>query len=159
VISELYRLATLPVAWLLGAGYLALTLLDRPAPAAYAVAGLAAVVGGRGILATSLCAVPMRSRLFAAKAGAVLTLSGPLTGSVRGVLLSLFGLGLALLTRGLVGPVAVLGGVPILLTPVLRAVVPRVVPYLPDGGSLAVLAVWAGGALAGGWIGLARRDV
>jgi hypothetical protein len=101
-------------------------------------------------------------------ASKVLTVTLPcalLTASARCVLLSLLGLGLALLTRGVVWPAALLAGVPILLTPVLRATVPAIVPYLPHEAAAAgypglpILSAWATASIAAAWLALLHRDV
>ncbi|GAA3455204.1 hypothetical protein [Dactylosporangium matsuzakiense] len=157
MLSELYRLGTLPVAWVLAAGWVGLSVWHFGL-GTYAAVALAVVLGGRDVPATVLCAVPSRSRLFASRVLAVLVLGGLCTFTVRGVLLCLFGLGLAGLTRGLVWPAAVLAGVPILLTPVLRAAAPGVVPLLPQEASTPVLAGWTAAALLAGWATLTRRD-
>ncbi|WP_426512848.1 hypothetical protein ACPPVO_20715 [Dactylosporangium sp. McL0621] len=156
--AEFYKLATLPVTWVLLAAYAALELRSAPLLAAHAMATIAAVAGGRDNVAASLCAVPSRHRLFAFKVLTVALLSAALSLSARCLLLSLFALGLALLTRGVIWPLAFLAGVPILLTPILRAVIPTVEPYLPHEATAPVLAGWAATALAAAWLTLVRRD-
>jgi hypothetical protein len=160
VIAELYKLASLPVVWCLLVAY---AVLPGGLWTSYAVVAVAVVAGGRDCLATALCAVPSRHRFLALKTLTVALLCLSLTASARCVLLSLAGLGLALLTRGVVWPAAFLAGVPILLTPVLRATVPRVVPFLPHeaaaAGRLPVLSAWAAASILAAWLAIRRRDV
>ncbi|WP_433088309.1 hypothetical protein ACQP1P_20260 [Dactylosporangium sp. CA-052675] len=158
MIGEWYRIATLPVVWALLAGFLGLELAHAALLAAHAMAAAAVVAGGREGWATGLWAVPSRHRFFVLKVLAVALPSTVLSWSARCVLLSLFALGLALVARGVVWPLAFLAGVPVMAAPVLRAVAPRVVPYLPHEAGLPVLAGWAAAALAAAWVALVGRD-
>lgn len=142
---------------------------------AYAVVAIAVLVAGSehrgGQLRVSLVAVPDRDRLFAAKLGvaaaAVLlaavpaVLPGHLVRHAAGVgagpalaallavhlLLGLLGFGLATVARSVVIPLAALVVLPVLVSPVLQAVLPGVVELLPHEAALAVLGAAAPGDL------------
>lgn len=92
------------------------------------------------------------------------------------LLLSLTGLGFAVIARGVLTPLAVLVGAPVLISPTLRGTLPDLVRLLPHeaalsllgsaghpgalnrSGGLLVLIGWAGLFVAGAWAHLTGRD-
>jgi ABC-2 type transport system permease protein len=172
-------------------------IMLAPAYVFIAIAVLAA--GGEfhgGQHRVSLLAVPHRGRLFAAQSSvcalvsvlaAVLALLPghlvrraawtDLIGLVTAyLLLALAGYGLAVLTRAVVAPLAVLAIAAALVAPTLRGAFPALVGYLPHdaalglagmpadpaglgrAGGLLVLAAWAAGLLATAWWAFSHRD-
>jgi ABC-2 type transport system permease protein len=165
---------------------------------AYVFAAIAVLGAGSehlgGQLRVSLAAVPDRHRLFRAKLAASVAagvlaavpvlVPGHLVQRAGAaglgalllvyLLLSLLAYGIAVLTRSVVVPLVVLAGTPVLLTPVLRGMVPDVVRFLPHEAALGllafpgaelgrvegllVLAAWATVAVTCAWSAFAGRD-
>lgn len=165
---------------------------------AYVFAAIAVLGAGSehlgGQLRVSLAAVPDRHRLFRAKLAASVAagvlaavpvlVPGHLVQRAGAaglgalllvyLLLSLLAYGIAVLTRSVVVPLVVLAGTPVLLTPVLRGMVPGAVRFLPHEAALGllafpgaelgrvegllVLAAWATVAVTCAWSAFAGRD-
>jgi ABC-2 type transport system permease protein len=146
------------------------TLMMSPAYAFVSIAVFAGGSEYRGRqIRVSLTAVPRRTRLSAAKLAATLAVGLPAAvlvvvpgylvqraghppaGATIGdaarlvgvyLLLSLVGYGFAVLARSVVTPIAVLVILPVLVSPILRVAVPRVVEFLPHESALSFLAVF-----------------
>ncbi|MGW4947337.1 hypothetical protein ACWEOZ_37785 [Actinoplanes sp. NPDC004185] len=164
----------------------------------YVFAAIAVFAAGSefrgGQVRVSLLAGPGRTRLFAAKStvcafvsllGAVLVvLPFPRAAAGTGLpalvtaylLLALVGYGFAVIARTVVAPLAVLSATALLVTPMLRGVVPDLVKYLPHdaalslvglpggpsalgrAGGLLALSSWAAGCVVAAWLVFVRRD-
>jgi ABC-2 type transport system permease protein len=179
--AELVKIATLPATWIAlavaTAGHVLLALAGRVEAGglllvpAYATAAVSVHAAGTeyrtGQFRITLAAAPNRGRLFAAKvmAGLAVCLLGTVFPAlvVPYLLIALIGLGLAVITRSVVIPVAALGLAPILAT----ILPPRVADLLPHAAALGllhgrsgllVLTTWAGLCTAGAWVLFGRRD-
>ena len=170
--AEAAKLATLPATWVAlavaTAGHVLLALAG-PVQAgglllapAYAIAGVSVHAAGTeyrtGQIRLTLAAVPDRTRLLTAKAVVSLTVcllaalpAGELVATY--LLIALIGFGLAVITRGVVIPLAGL-----CLTPVVATVLPRPIAALLPVDDLPVLTVWAILCTTGAWALFCRRD-